>query len=127
MPNRTQQTRKQLNDFLNNIERRGAGTLIDRRAEKRTVYPTGVRFQRLDANRKPFGEPSFAVVRDISLHGIGLISNQPVPIGPIEVALKLDSGQRIHLTVDILRCDATEPEMFESGGRIHWLDEDHSD
>lgn len=120
MGDEVRHARKQLDEFLKTIQQLGARIITERRAERRFVFPTGVYVQSLDPSRQPTGKTRVAVLRDISLHGIGILSINRMPLGPTQVRMKLPDGQQIRLIVELLRCEPIDPEMYDVGGRVIW-------
>jgi hypothetical protein len=85
----------------------------DRRSEMRHLLVVNVLVQPLDENSRPAGESFYAVTRDISTEGVGLIAAEPIPHGLVALQIHFDH-EDIAIIAEVKWSTPMGP--FEAGG-----------
>ena len=78
----------------------------DRQAERTELPPIPAEVQPLDDNFEPLGKPFFAMVRNISTSGIGLMFGEQVSSKYLQLQIDRPSGGQLSTVVEVKHCTA---------------------
>jgi hypothetical protein len=108
---------EQIAFFVESLAREYYADGPDRRSEPRYKMTIPLVAQPIDDQLQPTGPVFRAVTRDISAHGIGMLSQDPTRAEFLALQLQLPTSTEIALFVRVLRC---EPLGFyyDIGGRF---------
>jgi len=90
--------------FVESLAREYYADGPERRSEPRYKMTIPVLAQPVDDQLEPTGDVFRAVTRDISAHGIGMLSQDPTRADFLALQLQLPSGTDTALFIKVLRC-----------------------
>ena len=78
----------------------------NRRTEERRAMFTTVSLQPLDDDLVPIGEPFFAMIRNISVGGIGLMFAKETECKYLQLKVETPAGEHLKTVIEIKHCTA---------------------